>query len=280
MELDAIDRLRLLHGFFRAGEEEFFRFDFSETIRKGHSFKDFICPGTLEFEKDYFRMGKRFGRVIFLREYASFIRDSMVSELCDLPCDLMLSLDIIPVPTDEAVREVERRRLGVETNITNWQHRQNQYNNFSAVIPYDMEQQRKETQEFLDDLTTRDQRMMFGILTVVHLADSKEQLEATYRSVALHRPQAWCQFSTGPIRVWDGSTPCFPRSTEDDARSAPLPTERPAVFHPIPRAGDAHPGGILITVKCHHKNMIIATVNSFATATASFRVPGSARASW
>ena len=39
-----------------------------------------------------------------------------------------------------------------------------------------MEQQKKEMKEFLDDLTTRDQRMMFAVLTMVHTADSKEQL--------------------------------------------------------------------------------------------------------
>ena len=37
------------------------------------------------------------------------------------------------------VQEVEKRLLGVETNITNWQRRQNANNNFSAVIPYDLE---------------------------------------------------------------------------------------------------------------------------------------------
>ena len=68
----------------------------------------------------------------------------------------MLSIDVIPVPTDEAVQEVEKRLLGVETNITNWQRRQNANNNFSAVIPYDLEQQRKESKEFMDDLTTYD----------------------------------------------------------------------------------------------------------------------------
>jgi len=30
----------------------------------------------------------------------------------------MLSVDIRPVPTDEAVRDVESRLLGVETNIS------------------------------------------------------------------------------------------------------------------------------------------------------------------
>ena len=80
---------------------------------------------------------------------------------------MMLSIDVIPVPTDEAVREMQNRLLGVETNVTNWQRRQNSNNNFSAVVPYDLEQQRKETREMLDDLTTRDQRMMFAVVTLV-----------------------------------------------------------------------------------------------------------------
>ena len=147
-------------------------------MRKGHSFKDYICPDTFEFEKDYFRMGDRYGRVLFLREYASYIKDDMIAELTDMNRNLMLSIDVIPVPTDEAVQEVEKRLLGVETNITNWQRRQNANNNFSAVIPYDLEQQRKESKEFMDDLTTRDQRMMFGVLTMVHTAESKKQLDA------------------------------------------------------------------------------------------------------
>ena len=164
VELDAGDKLRIFHDFYRTGEETAFHFDITQTMRKGHDFKDFICPDTFEFESDCFRMGDRYGRVIFLREYAAYIKDSMVAELCELNRNMMLSVDIIPVPTDEAVREVENRLLGVETNITNWQRKQNQNNNFSAVIPYDLEQQRKESKEFLDDLTTRDQRMMFAVL--------------------------------------------------------------------------------------------------------------------
>ena len=142
-----------------------------QNMRKGHSFKDFICPDSFKFEKDYFKMGKKYGRVIFLKEYASYIKDNMVAELTDLNRNMMMSIDVIPVPMDEAVREVENRRLGVETNITNWQRRQNSNNNFSAVIPYDLEQQRIESKEFLDDLTTRDQRMFLSVLTMVHTAD-------------------------------------------------------------------------------------------------------------
>ena len=33
----------------------------------------------------------------------------------------------------------------------------------------------------LDDLTTRDQRMMFGLVTLVHMADSRSSSTATPR---------------------------------------------------------------------------------------------------
>ena len=165
--LGTMDRLRILHDFYRAGEESDFYFDVEDMVGRGHDFRDYICPDNMEKHSDYLKLGERYCRVLFLKDYASYIKDSFVTELTDLRRNMMLSINIIPVPTDEAVREVETRLLGVETNITNWQRKQNQNNNFSAIIPYDLEQQRRESKEFLDDLTTRDQRMMIAVLTMV-----------------------------------------------------------------------------------------------------------------
>ena len=69
---------------------------------------DTISPDTFECFSDYFRIGNRYGRVIFLRDYASYIKDSMVTELTDINRNLMFSIDVVPVPTDEAVKEVDK----------------------------------------------------------------------------------------------------------------------------------------------------------------------------
>ena len=87
-------------------------------MKNGRSFKNAICPDSMEFKKDHFIMGGKYGRVLFLKEYASYIKDSMINELTSLNRSLMLSIDIIPVPTDEAVREMQNRLLGVETNVS------------------------------------------------------------------------------------------------------------------------------------------------------------------
>lgn len=181
--LNAVERLRILHDFYRPGDEAAFSFDMNRKARLGHDFRDYICPDSVERTADHIKLGEKYARVLFLKDYASYIKDSMFSELTELNRNLMLSIDVIPIPTDEAVREVERLLLGVETNITGWQRRQNQNNNFSAVVPYDMELQRKESKEFLDDLTTRDQRMMFAVVTMVITADTKEQLDLDTETV-------------------------------------------------------------------------------------------------
>ncbi|MFC3801063.1 VirB4-like conjugal transfer ATPase, CD1110 family [Cohnella sp. GCM10012308] len=258
LELNATDRLRRLHDFYRVGEEAGFHFDLSETMRKGHDFKDYICPDTLEFARDHFRMGDHYGRVIFLREYASYIKDSMVAELCDLNRNLLLSLDVIPIPTDEAVREVENRLLGVETNITNWQRRQNKNNNYSAVIPYNMEQQRKESKEFLDDLTTRDQRMMFGLLTMVHVADSKEQLDQDTEALLTTARKHLCQLAPLTFQQMDGLNTVLPYGVRKVHALRTLTTESTAVFIPFRAQEVMHPGGIYQGQNVISKNVIFA----------------------
>jgi type IV secretory pathway VirB4 component len=203
-------------------------------------------------------MGDKFGRVIFLREFASFIKDSMVSELCGLNRSMMLSLDIIPIPTDEAVREVENRLLGVETNITNWQRRQNQNNNFSAVVPYDMEQQRRESKEFLDDLTTRDQRMMFAVLTMVHIADSKEQLDSDTEALLTTTRKHLCQFAPLNYQQMDGLNTALPYGLRKIDAIRTLTTESTAVFIPFQAQEIFHSGGVYYGRNAVSRNMIIA----------------------
>ena len=257
-ELDAVERLRVLHDFYRTGEETEYHLDLHDLMGKGHSFKDSICPDSLEFKKDHFIMGDKFGRVLFLKEYASYIKDSMINELTALNRTMMLSIDVIPVPTDEAVREMQNRLLGVETNVTNWQRRQNNNNNFSAVVPYDLEQQRKETREMLDDLTTRDQRMMFAVVTLVHLADSKEELDSDTETLQSAARKHLCQLATLNWQQADGLTTALPLGLRRIDALRTLTTEALAVLMPFKAQEIRDQGGVYYGQNVISKNLIVA----------------------
>ena len=257
-ELDAGERLQIFRDFFQADQPQCFPFDLKAFARRGRSFKDWICPDSMEFRRDYFKLDDRYGQVLYMQDYASYVKDAMISELCDLSRDLMLSIDILPVPTDEAVKEIQNRLLGVETNVTNWQRRQNANNNFSAVVPYDMELQRKETKEMLDDLTTRDQRMMFGLLTMVHMADSKEQLESDTETLLSVARKHLCQMSVLKWQQVDGMNTALPYGLRRIHTLRTLTTESTAVLIPFHTQEIMQPGGIYYGQNAVSKNMIVA----------------------
>ena len=258
IELDATERLRIAHDFYRTGEETSFRFDIHECMKKGHSFKDNICPDHVEFHPDYMKIGERYARILFLKEYPSFIKDSMITELTDLNRNMMLSIDVIPIPMDEAVREAENRRLGIETNITNWQRKQNANNNFSAIIPYDMEQQRNESKEFLDDLTTRDQRMFSALITMVLTAEDKEQLDNDTDSVKQIARKHLCQLGVLKFQQLQALNTVLPFGQRKINVLRTLTTESLAAFMPFKVQEIRHENGIFYGQNTISKNMIIA----------------------
>ena len=257
-DIDGTERLHILHDFYRAGEETDFHFDVKEYAKLGHDFKDYICPDSMERADNYIKLGDKYARVLFLKDFASYIKDSMVTELTDLNRNMMLSIDVIPIPTDEAVREVENRLLGVETNITNWQRRQNSNNNFSAVVPYDMELQRKESKEFLDDLTTRDQRMMFATITLVHMADTKEQLDSDTEELQSIARKHLCQLAVLRFQQMDGLNTVLPIGARKVDAIRTLTTESLAVFMPFKVQEILHDGGIYYGQNSISNNMIVA----------------------
>ena len=256
-ELDLGERLELFREFFR-GEPAAFPFQLKQQSKLGHHFKDWLCPNAMEFAKDHFRLDSRWGRVLYLQGYASYIKDTLISELCDLDRSLMLSMDILPVPTDEAVREIQNKLLGVMTNAANFQRRQNAANNFSAVLPYDMEQQRKETKEMLDDLTNRDQRMMFGLVTLVHLADTKEQLDSDTETILTVARKHLCQMSTLRWQQKDGLDTVLPYGLRKIHALRTLTTESTAVLIPFRAQEILQGGGIYYGQNAVSKNMIVA----------------------
>lgn len=256
-ELADTDKLHLLHDFFRAGREGEFFYDRADSARKGHSFKDSFVPETLEPESGRIKMDERYARVLYLKDYASYIKDSFLTELTDMDKALMLSIDVIPVPTDEAVREVENRLLGVETNITNWTRRQNQNFNYNVAVPYDMEQQRKESREFLNDLVTRDQRMMFAVVTLVHTADTPEELDSDTEAILACARKHLCQMAVLKYQQLDGLMTALPIGVRKIDALRTLTTESLAVLMPFRVQEISDRGGFYFGENAISKNLIL-----------------------
>ena len=256
-ELGYKDRLRIFYDFFRNGDVNEFNLDMKKRMAKGGSFKDKICPDSIEFKSDHIKLGERFARVIFLKEYPSFLKDSMLSELTDFARSMMLSVDIEPIPTDIAVKIVQKKLLGAETEIAKWQRQQNMNNNFSANIPYDLEQMRDESKEFLKDLTERDQRMMFVTVTLVHVADTLDELNNDTETLLSIGRKHLCNFAILRYQQEDGLNTVLPYGLMKLKAERTLTTESTAVLMPYKTQEIIDEGGLYYGVNAISHNLLM-----------------------
>lgn len=256
--LDARERLRIFHDFYRFGEEVYYQLDLDTLRQRGHSFKDYICPDHMELQRDHIRIGDRYARVLFLKEYASYIPDDICTMLTDKKMNMMLSVDVTPVAAGDAIRDVEKRLLGVDTNITNWQRRQNANNNFTAEVPYDMTLQRRQLREFLDDLQTRDQRMLLCTLTMVHTADSLEELDRDTKAMQAVALERLCQIGMLKFQQLDGLNTVLPAGVNRLKITRTLTSEALCAFVPFQVQEVQHEHGIYYGQNVKSRNMIIA----------------------
>ena len=277
-ELTAMERLKVLHDFYRQGEENSFHFDPEDMRVKGHGFKDYIAPDSFEKHSDYIVMDDKYVRVLYLKDYSSRVSDEFVQELLSINKNTMLSIDIVTIPTEEAVQYVQQKMLSVDTNITNWQMRQNNNNNFSADIPQNMKQERKETREFMSDITERNQRMMQVVLTVMISADSKEQLDSDTKSIQSRALSRMTQLSILRYQQMDGMNTVLPVGARKINTFRTLLTESLAGFMPFKSQEIMEKGGMFLGVNADSNNLIICNrANLMNQSSIVFGVPGSGK---
>ena len=256
-ELSSHDRIRILHDFFRSGEEPYFNFDLSQAMARGQDFRDAIAPDSLQFKSDHFIMGKKYGRVLFLKDYPNFLKDETIARLCEFPQNLILSIQIVPVPMEEAVADMQKRVLAVETDITRWQQKQNANHNFSAEPPYEMQQMRQEMKALLDDLTSRDQRMVLVLVTLVHLADSYAQLNSDTEAITATARGDLCRFNTLHFQQEEGLNTALPYGLREIEAMRTMNTESAAALTPFSVQDVMDRGGIYYGRNAISRNSII-----------------------
>ena len=120
-----------------------------------------------------------------------------------------------------------------------------------------MERQREESREFLNDLVARDQRMIPALITLVHTADTKEQLDADTESIRQCARKHLCSLNILRWQQLEGLNTVLPYGAPKLGIRRTLTTESLAVFMPFRVQEVCHTGGIYYANNAISKNLIM-----------------------
>ena len=116
---------------------------------------------------------------------------------------------------------------------------------------------RTESKDLLEDLTARDQRLMFACVTLVHIADSLEQLDADTQTLQSIAQEKLCGFSVLRYQQEDGLNTVLPYGLRRIHALRTLTTESCAVLMPFRAQEIQDPGGLYYGVNAISKNLLI-----------------------
>jgi len=258
-EMTTNERLKIFYDFFRTDEPEDFTYKYESSKALGHGFKDFICPDSIELIDDKtIKFGdSKYARVLFLKDYASYNKVNILSEFTEIKKNLMLSIDSVMIPTDEAVKYVEEVLLGTEANITKWGQRQRENKNFVSEVPPQLENAKNDIKDILNDLTSRDQKMLLNIITVVHTADSLEELNEDTDSLKRLAGKNRCQLAVLRWQQVKGLNTVLPWGVRELTSFRTLTSEQLASFMPFYVQNITQSGGEYFGQNAVDKSLII-----------------------
>lgn len=176
--LSGNERIRVLYGYYHLGREDTFDFDIREAQKTGADFRNDLAGGMLQFYADYFRDEGKFCRALFIKKYPSSLSDRFLNEITSLPVHSITSIDVVPVPKDMTTRILQKKYLGIESEIIRQQRVRNKNNDFSSEISYNKRIEKKEIEEIMDDVRENDQCLFYAAVTVILMAGTKEELDS------------------------------------------------------------------------------------------------------
>ncbi|WP_101877955.1 VirB4-like conjugal transfer ATPase, CD1110 family [Lachnoclostridium edouardi] len=183
VSLSGNERIKVLHDFYHLGEEGSFDFDIKEARKVGADFRNDLCNKMMQFYPDYFKDDNKYCRALFIKKYPSSLSDRFLNEITSLPVHSITSIDVVPIPKDMTTKILQKKYLGIESDIIKQQRVRNKNNDFSSEISYNKRIEKKEIEEIMDDVRENDQCLYYVAVTIILMADSKEELESMTETV-------------------------------------------------------------------------------------------------
>ena len=208
--LNGNERLKVLHDYYHLGDEDSFDFDIKAAKKVGADFKNDLCNGMVKYFPDHFEDESKYCKALFIKKYPSSLSDRFINEITSLPVHSITSIDVVTVPKDLTTKVLQKKYLGIESDIIKQQRVRNKNNDFSTEISYAKRTEKKEIEAIMDDVRENDQCLFFVGVTIILMAESKKELESVCETVETIGKRNSCTIDTHYLKQREALNTALP----------------------------------------------------------------------
>lgn len=275
MKMNGNQRLKCLHDFYHLGSEDEFDFDIAEAKKIGADFRNDLCNGMLKFNPDYFEDEKKCCRAMFVKRFPNNLSDRFLTEIASLPFHSIISIDGIPVPKDITTKALQKKYLGIESDILKQQRVRNRNNDFSSDISYGKRREKSEIEGILNDVNENDQCLFYVSVTIVLMARDKKELDSMTETVQAIGKGHGCLIDVHYLKQREALNTALPIGVRQVETMRTMLTQSLATLMPFNVQELMEPGGNYYGINQVSKNINVGNRKKLINGNAFvFGVPG------
>lgn len=183
--LDCKSRLKILYDFYRYGDDIPFQFDFDDMVLNGRDFFNDIAPYLTIPKDDYIQYKHQYVRALYMKDLPAQLSNEILKLIMNTSMRLIVSVDARPISKQDLTDLMKNKYLAVEGKIRKQQQRRNKNKDFSSEISYQVQEEKKDIVDMMNDVKNNDTNYAYASVTVLIMADSLEELEQNTQSIKI-----------------------------------------------------------------------------------------------
>lgn len=185
--LDGTERLKIIHSLLNPMKP--FDFDYKRDVNSitAQTTKDCIAPLMIDFKpegmSDCFKLDGMWGQVLIMKKFGSELSDRALSDIMELPIPLNVTWFVQPMDKAKAINFVRQRSAWIDKEIIEEQRSAVNKGYDFSILPVELKYSKEETEDVLDHLQNKNQRLYVFTGLIYTYAPTKEQLDNQILSI-------------------------------------------------------------------------------------------------
>lgn len=173
--LDGSQRLNIFNDLLRGNP--YLNVSYRDVVLSGLTTKSFVAPSRIFFQPDQMRLDKKYAKVLFIRNYPSFLNDRLIKSLTDIGIELAITIHANPYDISESIKKINNAEAQVKMDMIKSQKGAARDGITGDLAVSGVAKAiADEATKWKDEVEDRDQKIFSGVFCVMVKAGSEEEL--------------------------------------------------------------------------------------------------------
>ena len=212
--------------------------------------RDLISPSSIEIHSDYFRLGTKYGRTLYIYGYPRTLITGWLSPLINIDEVLDISMYVYPVDTTVVMKNLQKKVTQLEASIAVNTER-------GKIRDPELEAAITDAEELRDQLQVGEEKFFRFGLYVTLWADSLEELGFVQRKIETLFGQQMVFSKVASSQQEQGMNSTMPQCTDQLLIRRNMNTGAISTSFPFTSADLTQEKGILYGINMHNNGLVI-----------------------